>query len=106
MWTEAHVGNPSLLAQDRRGYTNRLTVGCGSLHAAVSKGTHDHRSTGYAGGTPTQDPTESTTGSTLGVKNHEQGKMGSHTCDLANQLDFTMLFSAHTQMSSLVPALL
>ena len=38
-WTEAHVRDPFLLTQGRRGHTYRLTVGCGSLHEAVGTGT-------------------------------------------------------------------
>ena len=57
---------------------NKLPMGCGSVHATVSKGTHDHQPTGYAGGTPARDPAQSTTKREL---KHERIRRGSHTCN-------------------------
>ena len=56
MWTEAHVGYPSLRGRGMGGYAHRPTVGCGPPHDAVGIGTHNHRPTGYAGSAPTRGP--------------------------------------------------
>ena len=68
-WTDAHVRDPSLLTQARRGYTYRQTVGCDSVHEAVGTGAHEHRSTGHAGGAHVRDPIENTQRGTLGQRN-------------------------------------
>ena len=55
-WTEAHVGDPSLLAQGIGGYRTRPTVECGSPHKAAGVRTHNHRPTGHARVAPARGP--------------------------------------------------
>ena len=41
-WTDAHVGDPSLVAEVTVGYRRGRTVGCGTPHKAGGVGTQDH----------------------------------------------------------------